>query len=304
MRLHSLRGFTLVELLVVIAIIGVLVALLLPAVQAAREAVRRIECSNNMKQIGLAIHLYHNTHNTLPPGAIWDGSEELDRGSILVCLLPFIEQQAIHDALDFKKSIHAQKLPDGRKLGQVKIKLYVCPTDGETNWSGVQAASYSASAGSSKVHNILACPCSKGMSWNSFGQAEVNHSSGPFTRQPSLMHTDFAGIRDGLSNTIFFGEVRSKCSDFSRAGWFHSNNGNGLVTTVVPINSDSCDEANPDGCKRPCNWSFTLGFKSQHSDGAQFLLGDGSVRFFNQAIDHWTYQWLGTRNDGKVFKMP
>src|SRR5256714_13555627 len=90
-------GFTLVELLVVIAIIGVLVAILLPAVQAAREAARRMQCSNNLKQIGLALHNYENAYGTLPPGGIYVNSSGMKRGSALVHLLPFIEQPALYE---------------------------------------------------------------------------------------------------------------------------------------------------------------------------------------------------------------
>lgn len=96
------RGFTLVELLVVIAIIGILIGLLLPAVQAARESARRTQCANNLKQIGLAVHSYHDARGKLPPGSYWRKNSALkERGSILVHLLPFMEQEGLYETFDF-----------------------------------------------------------------------------------------------------------------------------------------------------------------------------------------------------------
>ena len=83
-----------------------------------------------------------------------------------------------------------------------------------------------------------------------------------------------------------------------------ANNGNGLFSTIIPINTNTCDEANPDPCKRPCNWNLDFGYKSLHPGGALFLMGDNSVQFFPQSIDHWTYQWLGTIDDGHAATLP
>ena len=125
------RGFTLVELLVVIAIIGILIALLLPAVQAAREAARRMQCSNNLKQIGLALHNYHTTNKAFPPGAFWVCPEgELWRGSILIRLLPYIEQQPLYDQFDFTVPTDGQtEANTGTLLVANIVPPYVCPSD-------------------------------------------------------------------------------------------------------------------------------------------------------------------------------
>lgn len=96
------------------------------------------------------------------------------------------------------------------------------------------------------------------------------------------------------------------CSAHNSGGWGSSNNGQGLTSTIVPINFDSCsrDPAEPDGCRRYCNWSTELGFKSRHPGGANFLLGDASVRFVAQTIDHWTYQYLGAKADDIAVTLP
>ena len=105
-------------------------------------------------------------------------------------------------------------------------------------------------------------------------------------------------ITDGLSNTILFGEVRPRCSEHARNGWAMTNDGNGFCTTLIPINYDTCNENAPDPCHRPCNWTTEVGFKSAHPGGAQFLMGDGSVQWLPQSIDHQTYQYLGGKSDG------
>lgn len=303
--LPARRGFTLVELLVVIAIIGVLVALLLPAVQAAREAARRMQCGNNFKQTGLAIHNYHDTFRRLPPGALWYEG----KGSILVHILPFVEQQTLYQKIDFNLAVDHQVV-DGKVLGTYKIPGYQCPSDTDNIYADgsgnmLVGASYIASAGSAGITNNGGCSCSAATSWNSYAQAAINMSSGPFHRRSGIAPAeDFAGVIDGLSSTIFFGENRAKCSGHLRTGWANSNNGQGLCTTVIPINTKSCEDGNSDGCKRPCNWNNEFGFKSAHPAASGFLMGDGSVHFVAPQIDHWTYQYLGTVNDRQPAQIP
>ena len=308
-------AFTLVELLVVIAIIGILIALLLPAVQAAREAARRAQCSNNLKQIGLAVLNYESAMKILPPGAFWACRDGTRKGSILVHILPFIEQQSLHDAFDFNAAIiDGQTFGDtGEEIGSTIVPPYVCPSDNHKGVIDTESHSsfdparhvalhnYTASRGPNQLANNGSCPCSN--NWNSFASAsgiyeDYDNFAGPFTRRCTCIR--LSAVTDGLSNTIFFGEVRPMCSWHNDNGWATSNNGNGYSSTVIPINYDSCtrDTSTSDNCRRYCNWNTEAGFRSAHPGGAQFLFGDGSVHFLPETIDHQAYQDLGGKDEG------
>ena len=308
-------GFTLVELLVVITIIGILIALLLPAVQSAREAARRMQCGNNLKQIGLALHNYENTHKALPPGAFFFTSGKgKNKGSILVHILPYIEQQAIFDAFDFSEAdITGQCYPGtSTEIRSTVISTYICPSDNHEGrftvpssdgwWIGsgreVGLHNYAASGGPDYLANNASCSCSE--SWNSFAMGyyyDASNWAGPFTRMGKSCR--FAEIRDGLSNTILFGEVRPLCSIHAQRGWEDSCNGCGYHSTIIPINYDTCRrETAENDCHRYCNWHTSAGFKSAHPGGAQFVFGDGAVRFLPESIDHQNYQYLGAKSDG------
>ena len=209
MHTTNRKAFTLVELLVVIAIIGILIALLLPAVQAAREAARRMACSNKMKQLGVAILTYENNVGTLPPGAFWyDFVTGGNKGSILVHLLPFIEQQALYNAFDFT----AYRIDDqvfsvvsgtGKLIGANVIPTYVCPSDNHPptikteghSYSGVPDAdvalhNYTASSGSNLLSNNAACSCTHPYNANAevmSGSADSSNGFfGPFHQTRSL----------------------------------------------------------------------------------------------------------------------
>ena len=307
-------GFTLVELLVVIAIIGILIALLLPAVQAAREAARRSQCSNNLKQIGLGLHNYELQNKSFPPGAVFYGGNN-DRGSIHIRLLPFIEMDSLFRLFDMRNNTDGQQFPtvqpDGNQsLLSATVPAYICPSDTNpklgTAPNQVQPANYNPNMGPTPLTDSPGCSCSEYALWNSYTSAGTADTkpAGPFTRLGWNFVSRIADVTDGLSNTIFFGEVRAECSAHVRVGWSHSNKWG--TFTQIPINYNSCDytTANPNGCARYCNWNTEVGFKSRHPGGAQFLLGDGSVRFLPQTIDHWTYQRLGDKADGQGVTMP
>jgi prepilin-type processing-associated H-X9-DG protein len=124
----------------------------------------------------------------------------------------------------------------------------------------------------------------------------------PFNRVGMPIRRD--QITDGMSNTIFFGEVRPQCSTHVQSGWGASNNSQGFVTTIIPINFDSCETAAASPCNQPANWSSALGFKSRHIGGCQFTFGDGSVHFLKDSIDMTLYQFLGGIADGNPASIP
>jgi prepilin-type N-terminal cleavage/methylation domain-containing protein len=298
-------GMTLVELLVVIAIIGVLIALLLPAVQAAREAGRRSQCNNNLKQIGLATLNYEQSRKELPPGAVWESGVRRG-GSIFVRLLPMFEQQALYQAFNLKgTNVDDTKAPGTNdRADSVVVPGLICPSDNrEPAYDGRVAHNYAASRGPTEVWVNPSSLCD--YPWADFARAPIDDPrvfAGPFTRVGTPER--LKAITDGLTNTIFFGEVRPMCSEHVRNGWVASNNGNGYCTTLIPINYDSCNDNSSDSCHRSDNYNTEVGFKSVHPGGAYFLLGDGGVHFINQDIDHSVYQLLGAKDDGEPVQVP
>jgi prepilin-type N-terminal cleavage/methylation domain-containing protein/prepilin-type processing-associated H-X9-DG protein len=335
-RLTLCSGFTLVELLVVIAIIGILVSLLLPAVQSVRESARRTQCANHLKQIGLALHSYHNTHNSLPIGswALWGATpappipEPLplieSRGSTLHAILPYVEMQNVFEQFEFNsnKLIEDQTQPiPFLQLRQQSISLFVCPsTAQEVANLTVASSTYAASCGPKSLSDdgpARGQPCSCINTFNSpwsMPRIRTLTAPGPFGRtystlaQQGAKATQFPQIIDGLTNTIFFGEMRPKCTSVARASWANSNNGCGVISTIIPINLNTCGDVrtwrNVDGCRTICNENLALGFKSNHPGGAEFLFGDGSVTLLNEAIDHQVYQDLGAMADGHAVTRP
>lgn len=339
-------GFTLVELLVVIAIIGVMVGLLLPAVQAAREAARRMQCSNNMKQIGLGIHNYESTYKFLPPGSAFYGGANLtglgpggrfagaqfNRSHLLVRILPYIEATALYEQFendifptDDARSLPSPGNPNGELLRGVRVSTYLCPSDISSEGfpatvngiaSTVRPSSYQFSMGpTNALSNNAACGCPLLATFQIYSQpgTNVNLPSGPFTRRGGAMPTGIGGnpgyigrfrdVTDGLSSTIFIGEVVGDWSGHARTGWSHSNAWGHF--TQIPINWDTrfpdvaaATAAGRTGCETRCNWNTEVGFKSLHPGGCHMLMGDGAVRFFTESIDMFAYNRLGSKGEG------
>ncbi len=308
----SRDGFTLVELLVVITIIGILMSLLLPAVQQIRAAARRLQCGNNLKQIGLALLNYETTIKKFPPGAFWyyDPARRKLQGSMFVHLLPYVESTTVYDQFDFTQDSIENQLIEGtnQRISSVVIPVYVCPSDdhGGTDPNTERAYhNYSGSSGPTAHITSPNCSCPLWQNMNAL-------ATQPYERPPQVagvfhrrgFSIRMQQIRDGTSNTIAIGETRPGCSAHHDNGWVISNNGSGLTSTLIPINYDSCQPDSSDGCRRPCNWASELGFRSAHSGGAQFVFCDGSVHFLTEGIDLPLYNNLGDKADGIPVSIP
>jgi prepilin-type N-terminal cleavage/methylation domain-containing protein len=309
-----IRGFTLIELLVVIAIIAVLIALLLPAVQQAREAARRSQCKNNLKQLGLALHNYNDTVNKLPSnGMSTGGCCSTGAAGALVMLLPYLDQAPLYNTINFSANPGSwtQWLPSTAPVGQryfeMSLSVLRCPSDTspvsyDNNGSGAQwaTASYGLSEGS---QNMGGNQCNS-YPGNQFGTgsdglgsaANGANISGIYSR--GGYSSRFADITDGLSNTIFMGEIRSECSDHAQQGWAQLNTN--MYSTSAPVNFNTCPQGPGTGCNNPSAWQTAMGFKSRHVGGAHLLMGDGSVHFVSENINYLTYQALGDRRDAQA----
>ncbi len=329
------RGFTLIELLVVIAIIAILIALLLPAVQQAREAARRTQCRNHLKQLGIAMHNYHDTFGQFPINSLqwgnpantpeWTGTQH---GTQLTMLLPYIDQAPLYNAIDFRLTNAEAVTVAGTPIYQIVIPAFMCPTSTspERRPGDLRAkTNYAPSMGSQRmdVNTGTGCPglyppygplidpqyatTSPNDNDNGyFGTGAAGHgnsmdassTSGIFSR--AIWAAKIRDISDGTSNTILMGEVRPECADHINNGWFHNNSL--WVPTTAPINFPTCPNSppRPDSCHRADTWNTSQGFKSEHTGGAHFLMSDGAVTFLSENLDYGTFQRLGDRRDNRT----
>jgi prepilin-type N-terminal cleavage/methylation domain-containing protein len=317
-RNASPTAFTLVELLVVITIIAILVALLLPAVQVAREAARRVQCCNNLKQLGIALQSYHERWDRFPLGAShpdagnWTIISPYNHGSFLVALLPHIEQQALYEACNFKTNTDYNSMLGSKHVYEISISTFRCPSDDVTKvWDGNPY--YWGYATSTRGQNralsnyaaSLGCQC---FGWpnddyhgNVFGTGPIDHADTLDENQISGVFGHLAwgariqDITDGTSNTIALGEMLPAASWHARDGWMHVNSL--WNATTAPINDTFCLSSDGETNGSMC-WSCEQAFRSYHPGGAQFVLCDGAAIFLNDTIDYMTYQKLGDRRDG------
>jgi prepilin-type N-terminal cleavage/methylation domain-containing protein/prepilin-type processing-associated H-X9-DG protein len=281
------HGFTLIELLVVIAIIGVLIALLLPAVQAAREAARRASCVNNMKQIGIALHNYHDVRGVLPPGYVYILGYRSGGFGWATMIQPNMEQTPLFNAINFDLPAWSSQ---NSTACVSTIATHQCPTDYTTSTTGgVMSREGFRYAKSSYVAN--------------FGPKDLDVTpedrSGVFSRNSS---TKFADVTDGLSQTLFAAErtnavyltVIGSANHFDlETVWpgaikenpVDDHGHTALFQSAYLINNPNFDDRNS---------------MSYHAGGSNYLFGDGSVKFLKLSINLKVYQTLGTRAGGEV----
>jgi prepilin-type processing-associated H-X9-DG protein len=306
-RLHSFRwpsprprAFTVVELLTALLIIGVLVGLLLPAIQGAREAARRVQCTNNLMQIGLALQHYAAEHDVLPPGVVNETGPVASRppGTHLgwiVQILPELDQRELFQLVDFREGAYGAA---NRTVWTIRLGVFMCPDDTSNPRGGAGGVALSSYAG---CHHDLEAPIDT-----------ANHGAMFLNSRVHL-----GDVADGLSHTIFVGEVFRA----HPLGWMSGTRAT-LRNTGHPINridpavlsvgvydhAQFTDRRQDFGMIEdqiesgalPVATTFVGGFGSQHgSDGANFAFGDGSVRFLRGAMDHAVYRRLGHRADGE-----
>jgi prepilin-type N-terminal cleavage/methylation domain-containing protein len=304
-------GFTLVELLVVIAIIGVLIALLLPAVQAAREAARRTQCRNKVKQLGLALHNFHNGRRRFPAGhvhprKIIDSSCASSPSSAssnggapwTVSVLPYIEQAALYDRFDltktFTSSFTSQEGDEPNKSLFHEVNHdYQCPSDPNSTGSTNNSNYFGVQGGGDL--SLALCSTPNGRVF--YDNGVLYHNS----------QTRMRDITDGASKTFLIGETKYQLTSTGRPdnvhlGWAstgYTTGSNGrpgvLAAAVNPINS-----IEGDGGKTDTLNFFNRLFGGFHPGGCHFALCDGSVPFITENIDLSVYHYLGRRNDGHV----
>ena len=306
------RGFTLIELLVVIAIIAILIALLLPAVQQAREAARRSQCKNNLKQFGLALANYHDTFRMYPIGGTGGCCAVPPALGFIPRLLPNLDQAPLSKMINFSLvDANSQVLPSGNPLRLSALTVTICPSDSlpSNPWQGYGQTNYDGSLGSQGNVSVSgACnpyqQFAQFVNPNNGDTLDRSLVSGMGSRDgPTIRIQD---VTDGTSSTIHMGEVLPACNDHSSGGLWHSNGmGNFHSSTIVPINDFTTCQGATTGIRFPActnwnNWNIGWGFRSQHNGGAHFLFVDGAVRFLNQNLNHpITFQRLGGRADGK-----
>jgi prepilin-type N-terminal cleavage/methylation domain-containing protein/prepilin-type processing-associated H-X9-DG protein len=289
------RGFTLVELLVVIAIIGVLVALLLPAIQAAREAARASQCRNHLKQLGLAVHQYHDTMGRLPPGWVGNQPEGVPGWGWSAALLPYLEQRSLDEGL--KRHLPIADAAN-QQTRETVLPVLLCGSDPhpkvftifggaeghdheeEEHAAGIDVGSPLFRIGRSNYVGV-------------FGVSEIEESpaagEGVFF---FLSRTRFAEITDGLSNTLVVGERYAKQGSSVWAGVVEG--ANEAMVRVVGVGDHAPNDPH----------HHFDDFASYHPGGVHFLYGDGSVQRVNSQIDIAAYQALCTRGGGETVTSP
>jgi prepilin-type processing-associated H-X9-DG protein len=310
-------AFTVVELLVVIAIIGLLVALLLPAVQIAREAARRMHCSNNLKQIGVALHSYESAFKTFPPGGLNginpDASTVNFGHSWLVRILPFLEESNLYEKLDVRGTSPRStgwidvNTTNKEALKDVELPTYYCPSSTLpkfVHWifsENITSSMYTGIAGATDHSTAIDKPPSGGTNGRiSFGGTLITNAA-----------VRIKTISDGTTNTLMAGEQSDWCLDAAgeqsdcRSDCYHGfcmgpgDDSNGRIFNLTTVlNRFNEKSANATGVPGNCGPNRSI--QSAHPGGAHVLLADGSCRFVGDSLDMQVFYKLANRNDGKT----
>lgn len=301
---HARSAFTIVELLVVIALIGILVALLIPAVQKVRETANRATCGNNLKQLALATQNYEASFNMLPSNSqgyeaffaktwrSWPSQSKQRSWSWLARLLPYIEQQDLYR----QANIPSNTLGESQSSIAQTVATFFCPSDRALtqgtslvcqNLEGVSIAltNYKGVSGSNWCWGLY---YNDGPTGNCNG---LNAGDGVFFRDDWKIRLRFAQITDGMSNTLLIGEGIPDLD--THCCWPYANTS--VATCAIPPNLGLTGKL-----FNPKNWENVYSFRSRHSGGLQFALADGSVRFIREVIAPPTYRAMATRNGGEA----
>jgi prepilin-type N-terminal cleavage/methylation domain-containing protein/prepilin-type processing-associated H-X9-DG protein len=327
------RGFTLIELLVVVAIIAVLIALLLPAVQAAREAARRAQCVNNFKQLGIAMHNYHDSQGSFPIGRMGSGYNYSplpnQRRTWAFSILPFLEQSATFNAINFNLQFYESA---NTTIIRLRLKSFQCPSD--QAWTQEPDTAYPRGKGNFAVNwgnthyaqadAVLLSSLGYPNPWNTGPMLLQGAPGGVYFTGAPFMGNLSSGLRDmtdGTSNTILVGEVimgynASGGTAYDHRGDIFNDDLNcTMFNTYTTPNSRIPDGMGGDPVTGrpwcsfgqsvnvpPCNGvtpSFNAS-RSRHPGGVNTLMGDGSVRFTKDAINIVTWRALGSSRGGEV----